>query len=60
MIRQTFHIDPDKLDEEKWCELYAETLYLNKIQFLNLKTAVVSAAAAIFGKDGEQQDTVDS
>ncbi len=59
MIRETFHIDPDKLNDEKWCELYAETLYLNKIQFLNFKTAVVSAAAAIFGKNGEQ-DTMDS
>ena len=58
-IRHYFHIDPDTLDEDEWCKLYAESLHINKVSFLNLKTAVCAAVVEIFG-NGNNNDTMDS
>ncbi len=57
VLRKEYHIDPDILEDNEWCKLYADYLHIVKINFLNTKAAILSAAAEILGDASE--DTVD-
>lgn len=54
-----FHIDPEKLDDELWCKLYAEYLYINKVNHINMKAAVIAAFYDILShvNDNNAMDT---
>ena len=59
MVRQAFKLDPDQVDDESWCKLYAEALFLNKLQFYNTKVAIMAAVSELFG-NGSTNDTMDT
>ena len=52
MIRSYFDIeDIDKLDEDRFAEMYAEALYLEKKEIEKMTVAVNNAIAKAFGAD---------
>lgn len=59
VIQSHYGIDPDTLSDEQWCKLYADYLFINKLNHLNLKAAIMAAASEIFG-NGSNDNTMDS
>lgn len=62
-IRKTFGINPDHLNEEEWCKLYADALWLKKIEYSNMtmamEVAVLNALSKILG-NVSNNDAMDS
>lgn len=57
VIRKEYSIDPDTLDDDSWCKLYAEYLYINELNHLNMKAAILAAIATLFSNDDNTMDT---
>lgn len=57
-------MDPDSIDEEHWCKLYAEYLYLNKLEFNNMsvafEAALIKVLSTLLGKTDGNNNTVDT
>ncbi len=50
MLRKEYGVNPDALNDEEWCKLYAEYLHLNKLDHLKIKHAVIAGIAEILVK----------
>ena len=47
IIRKEYGIDPESIDFERWCKLYAEWQFITKINHENKKAIILDAASEI-------------
>jgi hypothetical protein len=55
-MRFHYGVKPEELTDEEWCKLYAEYLFINKLNHKNLKAAILEAAAEIYNENENGQE----
>ncbi|MDR3704287.1 MAG: hypothetical protein P4L28_00050 [Paludibacteraceae bacterium] len=55
-MRFHYGVEPEKLPDQEWCKLYAEYLFINKLNHKNLTAAIIEAATEIFNDNENGED----